>query len=378
MSVRYSKDVREEKIATGQVVRDEETNGVDLSWLNFEGFDDLPEDEADVVIEGLLRIGEKLGITAGTKRFKTWLLLYIAYCVANGIEFLGFKTNKSKVVFFDLELSRNGLKRRLRRIQKAVGSGNFENLKICSLRGKAGLFCRNFGNIQTLITREQFKVVIIDPVYKFLLGKEENSNGVVADVLERLTVFCMETEVALIYVHHHSKGNQASKESMDRGSGAGAWSRDPDAILDLPEHEHSTPENRIFAAEITVRDFPPIDNFVVRWNFPLLTRDTEGLDPSKLKQRQAAGGRPKNDNTEVIMAVFRCCDPDGGTTAKYISEATLIGKRMIQRRIKELTPQRIIKAPLIKDAYQLSIVERTKMEQFKNDQTEQPNTSSAT
>ena len=243
MSVRNSKDVREEKIATGQVVRDEETNGVDLSWLNFEGFDDLPEDEADVVIEGLLRIGEKLGITAGTKRFKTWLLLYIAYCVANGIEFLGFKTNKSKVVFFDLELSRNGLKRRLRRIQKAVGSGNFENLKICSLRGKAGLFCRNFGNIQTLITREQFKVVIIDPVYKFLLGKEENSNGVVADVLERLTVFCMETEVALIYVHHHSKGNQASKESMDRGSGAGAWSRDPDAILDLPST--STPLRKI-------------------------------------------------------------------------------------------------------------------------------------
>jgi hypothetical protein len=30
------------------------------------------------------------------------------------------------------------LKRRLKRIQKAVGVGDFENLKVCSLRGKAG------------------------------------------------------------------------------------------------------------------------------------------------------------------------------------------------------------------------------------------------
>jgi RecA-family ATPase len=194
--------------------------------------------------------------------------------------------------------------KRLKRIQKAVGKGDFANLKICSLRGKASLFCKNFENIKTRITEEGAKVVIIDPVYKFLLGKEESSNGVVADVLERLTVFCMEAQVAMIYVHHHSKGNQASKESMDRSSGAGASSRDPDAILDLVEHKDSTQEARISTAEITVRDFPPIESFVVRWNFPLLEKDTEGLDPSELKQPKQ-GGRPKDDNTDRILAVFR-------------------------------------------------------------------------
>jgi hypothetical protein len=85
----------------------------------------------------------------------------------------------------------------------------------------------------------------------------------------------------MIYVHHHSKGNQATKDSLDRSSGAGAWSRDPDAILDLSEHKKSTPEDRSFTAEITVRDFSPINDFVVRWDFPLLKRDTEGLDPSE-------------------------------------------------------------------------------------------------
>jgi RecA-family ATPase len=257
-------------------LREKDGSKDDLSWLNFEDYDELPDIEPEAVIEGLLRVGEKLGITAGTKRFKTWLLLYIAYCISNGIDFLGFKTKKAKVIFFDLELSRNGIKRRLRRIQKAVGSGDFKNLKICSLRGKASLFCQNFEKIKTRIIEEGARVVIIDPVYKFLLSKDESSNGVVADILERLTTFCMEADVASIYVHHHSKGNQAGKESLDRGSGAGAWSRDPDAILDLVEHKDSTQEERILTAEITVRDFPPIENFVVRWNFPLLERDTGG------------------------------------------------------------------------------------------------------
>jgi hypothetical protein len=362
----YKKDSRADAFLA---LEKDGSDPVNLSWLNFEDVDDLPDEESEAVIAGLLRIGEKLGITAGTKRFKTWLLLYIAYCIANGIDFLGFKTKQSKVVFFDLELSRNGLKRRLLRIQKAVGSGDFENLKICSLRGKAGLFCRNFEHIKDRIVKEGAKVVVIDPVYKFLLGKEESSNGVVADVLERLTVFCMEAKVAMIYVHHHSKGNQAGKESMDRSSGAGAWSRDPDAILDLVEHNDSTREERILIAEITVRDFPPIENIVVRWNFPLLEKDTKGLDPAKLKQPQK-GGRPKEDNNDIIMAVFRVCEIDGGATAKQISTATLISLRSVYRTIKELVPIRLVKS-IAKAGYQLSLSESAKMKAFTEEQNDQ-------
>jgi hypothetical protein len=338
-----------------------------VASLKFESFEDLPDKEAEIVIEGLLRIGEKLGVTAGTKRFKTWLLLYIGYCIANGFEFLNFDTRRHKVAFFDLELSRNGIKRRLRRIQKALGAGDFENLKICSLRGKAKLFCNNFEQIKGRITVEGFKVVIIDPVYKFLLGKEESSNGLVAEILDRLTVFCMDAEVAMIYVHHHSKGNQAAKDSLDRSSGAGAWSRDPDAVLDLVEHKESTQDKRIFTAEVTVRDFQPIENFVVRWNFPLLQRDTDGLDPTDLKHPPAKPGRPPQDTTELLMSIFRAFDQDGGTTSKQVAAVTLLNLRTVQRKIKELMPGRLAKAPTI-SGYQLSLAERKDWEKFKVDQ----------
>ena len=349
---------------------DEWVNGLPvddgLDWLKFDDVEDLPDEEPEQIIQGLLRIGEKLGITSGSKSFKSWLLLYAAFCIANGLDFLGYKTSKKKVIAFDLELSRNSLKRRLRRIQKTLGAGTFDNIKVCSLRGKAKLFCNNFERIKDRIVTGGFEVVIIDPVYKFLLGKEENSNGVVADMLEDLTVFCMQAKVALLYVHHHSKGNQADKDPLDRGSGAGAWSRDPDALMDVTKHKQWTKEEPIYTVSITVRDFPPIDDFVVRWKFPILVRDTEGLDPTELKQINK-GGRPKDDNTEVIMAVFRACEQDGGVTAKQVSVATLINLRSVQRRIKDLIPTRLSKAA-IKGGFQLSLSEASKMKKFQDEQ----------
>jgi RecA-family ATPase len=44
---------------------------------------------------------------------------------------------------------------------------------------------------------------------------------------------------ATVYAHHHSKGQQGQKRSIDRSSGSGVFSRDPDAILDLIELEIS-------------------------------------------------------------------------------------------------------------------------------------------
>ena len=82
-----------------------------------------------------------------------------------------------------------------------------------------------------------------------------------------------------------------NKDARDRAAGAGAWARDPDCLLDLTEHEAWTKENQIFTAEFTLCDFRPIENFVLRWEFPLVVLDETGLDPHELKQ-PAKGGRP--------------------------------------------------------------------------------------
>jgi RecA-family ATPase len=335
----------------------------DFSWLKVEGVEELPDVEPEIIINGLLHVGEKLGISAKSKSFKTWLLLHLAYCVGNGFDFLGFKTQQAKVIVFDLELSRFGLRRRLERIRQELGGqGDFSHVKICALRGKARRFRANLAKVKELIAAGQYKVVIIDPVYKFLLGKEENSNGIVADMLEDLTEFCMDANIAIIYVHHHSKGNQSGKDSMERSSGAGAWSRDPDAIMDLTEQETSTKEQQIYTVAITLREFPPVLKFVVRWVFPLLVRDKDGLDPEKLKQPPKNGGRPSDTADQIIIAlrVAECEAGLPGLKAKQIARATGLTVRTVQRHLTQLSPKRCVKSVAAK-GYQLSVEERGKV-----------------
>jgi RecA-family ATPase len=88
-----------------------------------------------------------------------------------------------------------------------------------------------------LIRRAQKKnyiAVVIDPIYKVITG-DENSADQMALFCNQFDKICTELKTAVIYCHHHSKGSQGSKRSMDRASGSGVFARDPDALLDLIE-----------------------------------------------------------------------------------------------------------------------------------------------
>ncbi len=107
---------------------------------------------------------------------------------------------------------------------------------------------------------------------------------------ERLAVT---TGAAIAFGAHFSKGNQAAKESMDRIGGSGVFARDPDTILTMTRHE----QDGAFTVEPILRNHPPVPPFVIRWDFPLMTRD-EMLDPAKLKQ---AKGRPSKYGIQDLV-----------------------------------------------------------------------------
>ena len=84
--------------------------------------------------------------------------------------------------------------------------------------------------------KEKFDAVIIDPIYKVLTGSENDAEQM-AKFTNNFDKVAMELGTSVIYCHHHSKGAQGGKSSMDRSSGSGVFARDPDAILDLIELE---------------------------------------------------------------------------------------------------------------------------------------------
>jgi hypothetical protein len=263
------------------------------AWLKPIPAANLDRTKPPIVIDGLLYQGQKMMVTAGSKSMKSWVLLTLAYCIANGLGYLGFPTRSHKVLYLDFELQSWETGTRLDMIQEALGVGNQDNIKIINLRGHASEFPHYLAIVKRLIKRGGYSVVIMDPMYKMLMEADENSNSNVARMLDDFTVLCEECDAALIYAHHHSKGNQADKDARDRSSGAGAWMRDPDAGLDLTPHEIEDH----FTLEMTPRSFKKPKSFVVRWDFPLLRMDddTTTLDPKKLKRARSLNAQKWTD-----------------------------------------------------------------------------------
>ena len=69
----------------------------------FKAWDDLEEQdlpELKIILDGVFNQGAKMTLGGDSKAGKTWLLMYLAFSIATGQDWLGIKTHKGKVVFF--------------------------------------------------------------------------------------------------------------------------------------------------------------------------------------------------------------------------------------------------------------------------------------
>lgn len=154
--------------------------------------------------------------------------------------------------------------------------------------------------IAFILDMEPFELIILDPVYKLMAGRDENKAGDVTAVLNQIERVAVQTGAAVAIGAHFSKGNQAGKDSIDRIGGSGAFARDPDAILIMTAHE----QEDAFTIEATLRNFPPAEPFVVRWEFPLFVRDAS-LDPAALKLPKKAGFAPGGESSRFPSGATR-------------------------------------------------------------------------
>ena len=134
-------------------------------------------------------------------------------------------------------------------------------------------------------------MVIIDPAYMVQDGDENNAKDI-REFFAILDEICVRLATTIVISHHHSKGAQGLKSSIDRGSGSGVFGRAPDAVLDLtqlvlePGTLQMLSEVKSFAAtsgltgwrvSFTLREFAPKDALDVWFKFPLHEPDSTGL-----------------------------------------------------------------------------------------------------
>ena len=183
--------------------------------------------------------------------------------------------------------------------------------------------------------RTRYVLIIIDPVYKLLGARDENKAGDIASLLNEIEMLAVKTGAAVAFGAHYSKGNQSQKESIDRIGGSGVFARDPDTILNFTRHE----ENDCFMVEMTLRNHPPIEPFVVRWEYPLFIVEN-ALDPVRLKQ----AGRPEQHRATDLLELME--HPMSAKEIERLAHDELgIGRRRVFILLDELKRNGRIKQP---------------------------------
>lgn len=198
-------------------------------------FSNLPE-LANPLIDGILREGHKMLLAGPSKAGKSYILLQLAISIAEGKPWLGWPCAQGKILYVNLELDRASCLHRLKLLYQSLGWNpeNVSNIDIWNLRGKATPMDALAPKLIRRALQKRYKAVIIDPIYKVITG-DENAADKMAHFCNQFDRVCTELGCAVIYCHHHSKGTQGQKSSIDRSSGSGVFARDPDAIIDLIE-----------------------------------------------------------------------------------------------------------------------------------------------
>lgn len=202
-----------------------------------EVWDHLP-DLAPALIHGVLRQGHKMLIAGPSKAGKSFLQIEMAIAIAEGKRWLSWDCAQGRVLYVNLELDRASCLHRFKDVYQALGypEKNLKNIDVWNLRGRSVPMDKLAPKLIRRAAKKDYIAVIIDPIYKVLTG-DENSADQMANFCNQFDKVCTELGTAVIYCHHHSKGAQGSKRSMDRASGSGVFARDPDALLDLIELE---------------------------------------------------------------------------------------------------------------------------------------------
>ena len=349
--------------------------------------DDLPEPEeldalwdnmpdlAPPLIEGILREGHKMLIAGPSKAGKSFALIQLCISIAEGKPWFGFDCTQGKVLYVNLELDRASCLHRFKDVYEALDQqpSNIGNISIWNLRGKSLPMDQLAPKLIRRAQKRNYKAIIIDPIYKVITG-DENSADQMANFCNQFDKVCTELNCAVIYCHHHSKGSQTGKRSMDRASGSGVFARDPDALLDLLELElENMNEDKLQDAPIdtnqctawrmegTLREYPKFKPVDLWFEYPIHKVDTNGfLAMAQFDSPQQKGANvinkrkkaAKEKKKEQLVDAFNIATAENGFNGradiKRVAEIMEVSEMTIRRYLRETPILNVDKGELFK------------------------------
>jgi len=186
-------------------------------WLS--EFGETPE-PVEWVIEGMLARGEVSVLYSDAGVGKSYVALHMAYSVASGRSWLGYRTEQSPVLILDSENSKNAIHRRLLRIVHGMSGRLDAPLAVVCERFFDLGSDESIAEIERLVATTEAKLLVIDSLMDFLPGRDENSVKDMLQPLQSLKSVARSYNCAVILLHHSNKigsyrGSSAIKGIVD-------------------------------------------------------------------------------------------------------------------------------------------------------------------
>jgi len=260
--------------------------------------DDLNVVEPPQLIKGVLHQGSKLIIGGGSKGRKTWAFMDLAMCVSEGIPWWGWETEQGRVLYLNFELQPFAMQKRMKMLRdhytfQSEHDVSGHQFDVWNLRGHAAAIEDLRPRIQDSLAN--YSLVVFDPLYKMLGGRNENDAGDMAGLMNELEAIAVQQNVCVVIGAHYRKGGVADGgKNYDRISGSGCLASDPDAIFSIVDLDDQEDEDgnlhECSTIDPVLRNFPPCPPFGLYWNCPVF-KHGEWINIEKVKGK--AGGQQK-------------------------------------------------------------------------------------
>jgi RecA-family ATPase len=183
------------------------------------------------LVKGLIHRGTLTMFAGGSKAAKTFTLMDLGLSVAHGWPFWGREVVEGRVLYTTSRLGGPSSRGGLRSMSEARGLPDpLQNFDIWNLRGYAADAQKIVPKITDRCREKDYSMIIIDPIYNLMEGRNENAAGKMAEFLNLFEKLSNETGAAVVYSHHFAKGLAAGKDQIDRASVAAFFRATPTGL----------------------------------------------------------------------------------------------------------------------------------------------------
>lgn len=307
------------------------------------------ENEPEMLLEGLLRLGDQVTIFAWRGVGKSLFALLLALCFANGHKALNghvCPSRKYRVLLIDGEMPPDKLKERARSITKGLGlpedAANNLTVRSAVAEKKNLVLDTEEGWLDLLPDLEQADIIIVDSLFK-VIPTAMSSEYTATTKLNNFYGWCRRHGKTGIVVDHQGKSGHASFGSMGKDIGV-------DAALQLKNSTHA-----IEATTTKNRNFEFTDKSWIKYSvksepgvmtFQPIGKEPTALSTNALPVGEDEGMENPNENTStpnkpdidrtIIEYITNHSDQSQGEIVKALREPLLLGRSTLSERIKQL------------------------------------------